>query len=108
MIYELRIYDCIPGRLPALLDRFENITLSLWDRYGIKQAGFWTVGIGGSNQQLYYLIEWESLADRDNKWNSFSKDPEWLKKRAATEADGQIIASINSQILKPTSFSSVK
>ena len=29
MIYELRIYHCIPGRLPALLKRFETITLDL-------------------------------------------------------------------------------
>ena len=98
MIYELRIYHCIPGRLPALLNRFETITLKLWERHGIKQAGFWTVGIGDSNQDLYYLLEWEA----------FATDPEWLEKRAATEADGQIVASVNNQILMPTKFSSVK
>ena len=26
MIYELRIYRCVPGRKPALLSRFENET----------------------------------------------------------------------------------
>lgn len=108
MIYELRIYHCIPGRLPALLNRFETITLKLWERHGIKQAGFWTVGIGDSNQDLYYLLEWESLADREKKWGAFATDPEWLEKRAATEADGQIVASVNNQILMPTKFSSVK
>ena len=108
MIYELRIYHCIPGRLPALLNRFETITLKLWERYGIKQAGFWTVGIGDSNQDLYYLLEWESLADREKKWDAFATDPEGLEKRAATETDGQIVASVNNQILMPTKFSSVK
>ena len=108
MIYELRIYHCIPGRLPALLNRFETITLKLWERHGIKQAGFWTVGIGDSNQDLYYLLEWDSLADREKKWDAFGSDPEWLEKRAATEADGQIVASVNNQILMPTKFSSVK
>ncbi len=108
MIYELRIYHCIPGRLPALLNRFETITLKLWERHGIKQAGFWTVGIGDSNQDLYYLLEWESLADREKKWDAFATDQEWLEKRGATEADGQIVASVNNQILMPTKFSSVK
>ena len=108
MIYELRIYHCIPGRLPALLNRFETITLKLWERHGIKQAGFWTVGIGDSNQDLYYLLEWESLAYREKKWDAFATDSEWLEKRAATEADGQIVASVNNQILMPTKFSSVK
>ena len=71
MIYELRVYKCVPGRLPALINRFANITLKLWDKHGIKQAGFWTTLVGESNQELYYLLAWESLADRDKKWNAF-------------------------------------
>jgi hypothetical protein len=35
MIYELRIHRCLPGRLPALLTRFETVTLSIWERLGI-------------------------------------------------------------------------
>ncbi len=108
MIYELRIYHCVPGRLPALLNRFETITLPLWDKHGIRQAGFWTTGIGDSNQDLYYLLAWESLAEREQKWDGFAADPEWLEKRAETEKDGAIVASVNNQILLPTSFSSVK
>ena len=40
MIYELRVYHCVPGRLPDLLKRFDTITLKLWDKHGIRQAGF--------------------------------------------------------------------
>ena len=39
MIYELRIYRCVPGRKPALLSRFENETLRIWEKHGIRQAG---------------------------------------------------------------------
>ena len=107
MIYELRVYHCVPGRLPALLKRFETITLPIWERHGIRQAGFWTVGIGDSNQDLYYLVAWESMAERDRKWAAFQADPEWIEKRAETEKDGAIVASITNQILLPTSFSAV-
>ena len=65
MVYELRIYHCVPGRLPALLDRFNNTTLKLWEKHGIKQAGFWTVLVGSSSQDLYYLLAWDSMADRE-------------------------------------------
>lgn len=108
MIHELRIYRCVPGRLPALLNRFETITLKLWERHGIKQAGFWTVLVGESNQELVYLLEWESLAERERKWNAFASDPEWLAKRAETEKDGQIVANVSNQMLMPTAFSSVR
>jgi hypothetical protein len=53
MLYELRIYECVPGRLPDLNNRFSTITLKIWERHGIKQAGFWTTVIGESNQTLY-------------------------------------------------------
>lgn len=108
MIHELRIYHCVSGRLPALLKRFETITLALWEKHGIRQAGFWTVAIGDSNQDLYYLLEWESLAEREAKWGAFMADPEWIAKRAETERDGAIVASISNLILQPTAFSKVK
>ena len=108
MIHELRIYHCVPGRLPALLNRFDTITLKLWEKHGIRQAGFWTMLVGDSNQDLYYLLEWENLAEREEKWNKFAADPEWLEKRAETEKDGQIVAKVVNYMLQPTSFSAVK
>ena len=108
MLYELRIYDCCPGRLPALLDRFQNTTLAIWDRHGIRQAGFWTTVIGPHNHRLTYLLQWESLAEREEKWNAFMADPEWQKKRAASEAEKPIVANVASEILTPTAFSSVR
>jgi len=108
MIYELRVYHCVSGRLPALLKRFDTITLKIWEKHGIRQAGFWTVAVGSSNQDLYYLVQWESLAERETKWAAFQSDPEWIEKRAETEKDGPIVASLSNAFLEPTSFSSVK
>lgn len=108
MIYEMRVYRCVPGQLPRLLKRFDTITLKLWDKHGIKQAGFFTTLVGESNQDLTYFLQWESLADREKKWNAFANDPEWLTKRAETEKDGQIVANVSNQFLAPTTFSSIK
>jgi hypothetical protein len=108
MIHELRVYRCVSGRLPALLNRFQNVTLRIWEKHGIRQAGFWTTLIGESNQQLTYLLEWESLAEREKKWNAFASDPEWLAARAETEKDGPIVDNIVNSILQPTAFSSVR
>ncbi|MBH5371352.1 NIPSNAP family protein [Bradyrhizobium glycinis] len=108
MIYEMRQYRCMPGRLPALLKRFETATLKIWEKHGIKQAGFFTTLIGESNQELTYFLAWDSLAEREKKWGAFMTDPDWMKARAESEADGQIVANIVSQILTPTAFSAVK
>lgn len=108
MIYELRIYDCLPGRLPALLKRFNEHTLAIWDRHGIRQAGFFTTVIGENSNRLTYFIAWESLADREAKWAAFISDPAWHKARDYSERDGPIVANVSSQLLAPTAFSSVK
>ncbi len=108
MIYELRVYTCLPGRLPNLLARFQNVTLGVWEKHGIRQAGFWTTMIGESNNALTYLIAWESLAERETKWAAFMADPDWIKGRSESEKDGPIVANVSSQFLQPTAFSSVK
>ncbi len=108
MLHELRIYHCCPGRLPALLDRFERTTLRFWEKHGIRQAGFWTVAVGPSNHALHYLLAWESLAEREARWNAFQADPEWIAARIASEKDGPIVERIENQILLPTRFSAVR
>jgi hypothetical protein len=105
MIIELRVYHCLPGRLPALHARFENTTLDLWDKHGIRQAGFFTTLVGPSNQTLTYMLAWDSLAEREARWNAFASDPEWIAKRAASEAVAPIVERIENSFLTPTSYS---
>ena len=108
MIYELRIYTCLPGRMADLQRRFEDHTLAIWKRHGIEQAGFWTTAVGESNQELTYMLAWDSMAEREQKWTAFQSDPEWIAKRAESEKDGAIVANIANSFLLPTSFSAVK
>jgi len=108
MIYELRVYRTVPGRLPALLSRFQNHTLGIWEKHGIRQAGFWTTLVGESNQQLTYLLAWDSMAEREKRWSAFLADPEWLAVQAETEKDGPLVQNISNELLAPTTFSSVK
>jgi len=108
MIYELRIYRCVPGRKTALLSRFENETLRIWEKHGIRQAGFWTTLIGESNQEITYMLAWDSVAEREKRWGAFNADPEWAAVVAKTEKDGQLVENISNQLLMPTQFSAVK
>jgi hypothetical protein len=107
-MYELRIYHCMPGRLPDLNKRFETITLKIWEKHGIRQVGFWTVLVGDSNLDLYYILEWKDMAERERLWNTFMADPEWQEKRAETEKNGPIVAKITNLFLSPTQYSRIK
>jgi hypothetical protein len=104
VIYELRTYDTLPGKLSALNDRFANHTVGFFKRHGIHVVGFWTEDIGTSNR-LVYMLGFDSLADREKKWAAFQADPDWNKARSESEQAGPINAVVHNAILRPTSYS---
>jgi len=107
MIYELRVYTAAPGRMHNLLARFKDHTVPIWQKHGIVPIGFWTTLVGYSSRELTYILAWNSLADREIKWDAFQSDPEWLHVRDESEKDGPIVVSVSNQILSPTSFSAL-
>jgi NIPSNAP len=108
MIYEQRMYQAMPGRLPDLLKRFDQVTVPIWHRLGIRPFGFWTFEVGRSNQDLIYLLAWESMAERELKWPVFLADAEWHAKKTESERNGELVQSIQNAFLRPTAFSAVK
>ena len=58
MIYEMRTYTAMPGKLRALAKRFEDTTHQMFLKYGFRPLGYWTEGIG-DNTKLHYILEWE-------------------------------------------------
>lgn len=106
MIYELRIYTAVPGKMQAIQDRFAHHTLRLFQKHGINAVGFWTQEVGDNvANTLYYLLGYESLADKEQKWSALQRDPEWIRVRDESEKTGPIIQSVVNRILRPTSFS---
>jgi len=101
MIHELRVYHAAPKKLGQVVERFEKHTIGIFKRLGIKAVGFWTVAIGEASDQLIYMIEWESLAEREQKWTAFMKDEEWQKVWAETDKDGALVRYVANQILQP-------
>ena len=108
MIYELRVYRVLPGRMPNMLARFRDHTVRIWEGHGIRPLGFWTTLIGESNNELTYIIPWESLAEREAKCTAFVNDPAWHKARDESERDGPIVATIRNEMLTQTVFSALK
>jgi hypothetical protein len=108
MIYELRVYRAVPGQMAKLMIRFGELLPPIWEKHGIHAIGFWATLIGDSNQELTYILQWESLADLEATWAAFLNEPAWHKVRDEGERDGPIVASISNQLLTPTAFSALK
>ena len=99
MLYELRVYEIAPNRMKAIVDRFTNITLDYFKKHGIRPVLFLEPVLGVSNQ-LTYLLEWSSLAEREKCWNAFSSDPGWQAAREETEKDGVIVLRFTNTMLR--------
>ena len=104
MLYELRVYDAMPGKLAALNDRFANHTTGFFKNHGIGMVGFWTAVIGTSNQ-LTYILSFDSMADREDKWGAFQADPGWAKVRSESEKDGVLVAGVQNSFMRLTPYS---
>ena len=104
MLYELRIYQAMPGRLAALHDRFANYTLPFFKKHGMDAVGFWTDEIGISDQ-ITYILSFEDMGDREAKWLSFQADPGWQKARAETEKDGPLVDRVRNTFMRLTPYS---
>jgi len=105
MIYELRMYSIVLGKMQTILKRFKEGELKLFEKHGMKVVGVWTSLVGGESDVLYYMVGYKDLADRDRCWQSFRDDPEWKKLREESEKDGPLVSKVRNMLLTPTDFS---
>ena len=101
MIHEHRVYHAAPKKLGQLVQRFEKHNLPAFERAGIRALGAWTVLVGEANDQLIYLLEWESLAEREKKWALFMQDEEFQRAWAETDKDGPLVRYASNRFLQP-------
>jgi NIPSNAP len=106
-VYELRTYTTLPGRLPALNKRFADHTIRLFARHGIKSVAYWIpTDDARKDNTLIYILSHDSQEAADKNWKEFQADPEWIKAREASEADGKILAKPPERIfMKMTDYS---
>lgn len=84
MIYELRIYTVVPGRLLDTVDRFRDHVVPLFDRHGIDNRGRWIATAGPKGPCFVYLLAYRSLEKRAEQWACFGNDPDWIAVRDRT------------------------
>ena len=106
-VYELRTYTVLPGRLPALHKRFAGHTMKLFEKSGMKNEMYWTpTDVARKDNTLIYFLSHDSQEAADRSWKAFQADPEWIKVRDASEADGKILAKPPERVyMRLTEFS---
>ena len=104
-VYELRIYTTNPGKMPDLLARFRDHTCAIFTRHGMGNVGYWLPVEPKDGDKLYYFLKHDSREAAKASWKAFGDDPEWQSVRKASEANGAIVASVESVFLTLTDYS---
>ena len=107
-VYELRIYHAPEGKLEPLLARFRGAERGIFERHGMHCVAFWTATDEPlKGRTLIYMLRHKSRAIADENWKAFRADPEWVKLKAETEANGPLVEKSESTFMSLTDFSPV-
>ena len=105
-VYELRIYHTFEGKLEPLLKRFREQETKIFERLGMHGIGYWTPdGEPLKGRTLVYMLRHKSRAAATESWAKFSKDPEWVKLKAESEANGAFVEKHDVTFMTLTDFS---
>ena len=106
MVYELRMYQTYPGKLPDLLTRFREHTMKLFEKHGMKNIAYWTpVDEPKKSNMLIYVLQHASREAATASWKAFQEDPDWIRVRDKSEENGKIVEKIESTFMVLTDFS---
>jgi hypothetical protein len=103
-LYEMRTYYAPEGKLETLLGRFRNHTTKLFEKHGMTNIGYW-LPTDNKDNKLVYLLAYPNREARDASWRSFMADPAWQAVQKESEANGKIVAKVESVFLKEADFS---
>ncbi len=108
-VFEIRTYTANEGKLADLNARFRNHTLRLFEKHGMTNVGYWTPQDAPlSGNTLIYIISHESREAAKKSWDDFRNDADWTKAQKESEANGKLVAKIESVFLDATDYSPMK
>ncbi|WP_207537450.1 NIPSNAP family protein [Sabulicella rubraurantiaca] len=99
MIVDLRIYTCLPQKLPAFVKLYEEKAWPLQLKYLENCLGWYTT-IEGELNTVVHLWGYKDQADREARRNAMAADPEWGVYLKGV-AEGGMLIRMENRIMKP-------
>lgn len=97
MIHEFKQYTPAPGKADALRARFLATTMPIFKRLGIRVVSVFAPQ--EPQGDLWYIVRFDSEAQRAAAWAAFGADEEWRRAKATSEVDGPLLASQKTSLL---------
>ncbi|MBI1246526.1 NIPSNAP family protein [bacterium] len=105
-LFELRRYTTNEGRLPALLKRFRDGELKLFEKHGMTNVAYFIPD--EIPNTLIYVVAHKDADAMKAAWEGFRNDKEWQQLWEESTKDGKIVIKVDRQILQPVDYSPTK
>lgn len=99
MIYEVREYVPVAGRLGDVIDLFKTEVVPLFKKHDMElvHVGSTTLGDNSFNE-LIYTMRFRDLAELESKWAAFIQDPQWDAALSEREESGPLYRAIRRRV----------
>jgi hypothetical protein len=105
-LFDLRIYHAVPGKVPALVERFGDAT-SLFAKHHLDVVGYWVADDPAWKDTFVYLVAHRNRDDAKKNWDAFHADPAFQKYRDAEKAE-KLIEKDEHIYMRPTEYSGMR
>lgn len=108
-VYELRIYTPAEGNPEKINARFRNHTMKLFENHGMENVVYFnTFDEKSGGSRLIYLLTHPSHQAGLDSFAAFRQDPEWIRVKTESEANGPIVTKVESIYMETLPFSNLK
>jgi len=106
-IFELRTYEShsvIAGE--KKVEMFNNGEIAIFKKTGLRPVFFGQTLVGERLPNLTYMVAFEDMNQRNERWDVFRNDPDW-EKMSSDPQYADTVSNISDYILRPTSYSQI-
>jgi hypothetical protein len=112
-VFQLEIYHAVPGKVPALEERFRSAS-QLQAKHNLDVIGYWvpTDSTFGNTDPTFantfvYLVAHANQEDAKKNWDAFHSDPAFQEYVKSEQAE-KLIEGVDSTFMRPTDYSVMK
>ena len=103
-----RVYHVVPGKLPALEQRFRDSTSKLLAKHDLKVVGYWVhEDDPASDNTFIFMLAHASREEAKKNWDAMRTDPEFQETVKSEQTD-KLVERVDSTYMLPTNFSPMK
>lgn len=108
-VFQLEIYHAVPGKVPALEERFRSAS-QLQAKHNLDVIGYWVPTDNTDPafaNTFVYLVAHANQEDAKKNWDAFHSDPAF-QEYVKSERTEKLIEGVDSTFMRPTDYSTMK